>query len=94
MKTIIEYICLDEINGYEFGVVCQTEDAEKPFEALVIHHDSCMVRTLDTTANMNVALDIISQCIQKGFSRNGINFKGIQEYALPVSEDILLSHSF
>lgn len=94
MKTQIDYICLDELNGYEFGVVRHLEESEKPFEILVIDHDSCMVRTLDTTASLNVALDIVSQSIQKGFSRSGIIFKGIQEYALPVCEDRFLLASF
>lgn len=90
-KTEIDYIYLDEIKGYEFGLIIHIEDSTQPIEILVIHHESYMVRTIDTASDISVALELVKQCIEKGFTRSGLYFSAIQNYRLPVSDYTNLS---
>lgn len=90
MKTEIDYKCLDEINGFEFGLILHKEELQ-PFEVVVIHHEACMVRTIECTNDLNSALEIAKQSIQKGFKKDGLFFHGVAQYQLPVSDYTYLS---
>ncbi|MCM3358110.1 hypothetical protein MKZ20_21630 [Psychrobacillus sp. FSL K6-2684] len=89
MKNItkIDYISLDEIKGYEFGLIVHLEEPMQPVEVLVIHHESYMTRTLDFTEGVSNAENIAESFIQRGFNCNGLKFSGISNYHLPIEEE-------
>lgn len=94
MKTMIEYVCVEEVNGYEFGLIVHLEEPGQPIEALVIHHPSCMVRTVDTYENTKLALEGLNQSILNGFSREGITFVGTGKFITSTPDCRNLSLSF
>lgn len=94
MKTKIEYTCVEVIHGYEFGLIVHLEEPGQPIEALVIHHPSCMVRTLDTYENTKLALEGLHQFIINGFSKEGITFVGTGRFIMPIPDCRNLSLTF
>ncbi len=88
MKTKIDYILLDEVKGFEFGLVAN-KDYES-FEIVVIHHKSTMVRTIDYATTLEEGIVKVTHSIQVGFTIQGLSFKGKEDYLLPVKPIINL----
>ncbi|MER2009698.1 MAG: hypothetical protein ABS939_19860, partial [Psychrobacillus sp.] len=81
-RTKIDYILLDNINGFEFGLVAN--DNYDLFEIVVIHHDSTMIRTIDYATTLEEAMINATYHIRNGFDRTGLSFRGQSNYIIPI----------
>lgn len=84
MKKKIDYIFLDDVNGFEFGLVTH-ERKKDTVEMIVIHHESTMVRTIGYVDSVEEALIESIDCIQRGFVIQGLCFEGQINYSLPTN---------
>lgn len=89
MREEIEYLCLDEVNGCEFGLVINQvrNDALPDVEIVVLNHDLRMARTIGNVTSVEDGMNEVVDCIQRGFSINGLHFSPLSNYSL--SKDLM-----
>lgn len=89
MKQEIEYVCLDQVNGCEFGLVINQEmsNTQPAVEIVVLNHELRMARTIGNVNSVKEGINEVVDCIQRGFSINGLHFPSLSNYSL--SKDLL-----